>query len=363
MKAVLITGGNRGVGLSLSKQFAFDLGFKVYMASRDVLHARAAIKELGNPYIVPLQMDVGDETSIRSAFRKYCRIKEVDEVLDVIINNAGSQLDWVPGGPYKSAFEIPYEIYETNYRVNALASLFVVKHFMPAMHEGGRVVNVSSGAAELGHGSAMQDAYGAYAPSKLALIMITKKLAGALQSRGIAVNAACPGWCATRMGGSDAPRTAEYGAESIVAACFLETDAPPTGQFFRHGQRVYVDEMPANERRQAVYLTMQRLTDFARRYAGKRICIYGAGQFTDMLMNFAQGLGMDICGFVDRDKARHGQLFYGVKIHDITEIAQLKPDVILVAIPNPSEMLPWLREYRDFHDLRYDIAVDIFGGE
>jgi NAD(P)-dependent dehydrogenase (short-subunit alcohol dehydrogenase family) len=74
----------------------------------------------------------------------------------------------------------------------------------------------------------------AYSVSKAALNALTRMLAADL--RPILVNAVCPGWVATDMGGPGGGPVAE-GAASVVWAATLP-DSGPTGGFFRDGQPV-----------------------------------------------------------------------------------------------------------------------------
>jgi NAD(P)-dependent dehydrogenase (short-subunit alcohol dehydrogenase family) len=96
-----------------------------------------------------------------------------------------------------------------------------------------RVVNVSSEAGSL---AAMGGGTPAYSLSKAALNALTRMLAAELRKDGILVNAVCPGWVATDMGGPGGRPVAE-GAASVVWAATLPDDGP-TGGFFRDGRVV-----------------------------------------------------------------------------------------------------------------------------
>ncbi|MEO0337273.1 MAG: SDR family NAD(P)-dependent oxidoreductase, partial [Pseudomonadota bacterium] len=119
---------------------------------------------------------------------------------------------------------------EESVQVNSMAPLNLMKEFVPAMNERGygRVVNVSSGWGSLADGLAGPFSYSI---TKALLNAIT--LASARDTKGdVKINAACPGWVRTRMGGMMASRSAEQGAETIVWLCNLPSDGP-NGGFFR----------------------------------------------------------------------------------------------------------------------------------
>ena len=93
----------------------------------------------------------------------------------------------------------------------------------------GRIINMSSGMGQL---SEMGAEHPAYRMSKAALNALTRTLAAELGEGSIKVNSMCPGWVKTDMGGSDAPRTVEQGAETAVWLAMLPEDGP-NGGFFR----------------------------------------------------------------------------------------------------------------------------------
>jgi NAD(P)-dependent dehydrogenase (short-subunit alcohol dehydrogenase family) len=112
----------------------------------------------------------------------------------------------------------------------------VSQALLPLMRKGGygRIVNVSSGLGQL---ESMGAGTPAYRLSKAALNALTRTLAAELEGTGIKVNAMCPGWVRTDMGGRSAPRSAAQGADTAVWLATLP-DNGPTGGFFRDRKQV-----------------------------------------------------------------------------------------------------------------------------
>ena len=93
----------------------------------------------------------------------------------------------------------------------------------------GRIVNVSS---DMGQLEAMAAGSPAYRASKTALNALTRALAAEVAESGILVNSMSPGWVRTDMGGEEAPRSVQDGADTAVWLSLLPSSGP-TGRFFR----------------------------------------------------------------------------------------------------------------------------------
>jgi NAD(P)-dependent dehydrogenase (short-subunit alcohol dehydrogenase family) len=93
----------------------------------------------------------------------------------------------------------------------------------------GRVVNVSSGYGAFAEGL---EGPAAYSISKAALNAVTVKAAEAVDGRHVKINAVCPGWVRTRMGGPSVDLSVEQGADTIVWLATLPPNGPH-GRFFR----------------------------------------------------------------------------------------------------------------------------------
>ena len=127
---------------------------------------------------------------------------------------------------------------------NAVGPLLLSQAVIPLMRENryGRIVNISSTLGALSDMANPESAYiavrsPAYRLSKTLLNGLTLLLARELQGTNILVNAACPGWVRTRMGGRAAPLTADQAADTPVWLATLGDDGP-TGGFFRERQPV-----------------------------------------------------------------------------------------------------------------------------
>jgi NAD(P)-dependent dehydrogenase (short-subunit alcohol dehydrogenase family) len=221
MKTALVTGANKGIGLEVVGQL-LDRNFNVILTSRNRDKGLRVIENLKNyeEKLLFVQMDVGDEESIKKAVKE---VQSKNLKIDVIVNNAGILLD------SESINEVSSEKILTTFRINTLGPILVIQNFLPVMNKNGRIINVSSG---LGAFSEMSSYAPVYSISKSALNAVTKQFSFSLAENNISVNSVSPGWVKTDMGGRNATRTVEKGAETIV---WLADEAPHnlTGKFFR----------------------------------------------------------------------------------------------------------------------------------
>jgi len=212
---ILVTGGNKGIGLEICRQLA-RAGHEVILSARSGQRGDAAVKTLAQEGLKVdfLLLDTADDASIQRAAGE---LKQRLKALHVLINNAAILNAW-SGSILSATAEDLRETLNTN----TVGPITLTLALLPLLEAGqpARVINVSS---QLGSVQNMTDGWASYGISKAALNAATRKLAQALQPRGISVNAASPGWVRTEMGTDSAPLTVEQGAKNIIR---IITDMP-----------------------------------------------------------------------------------------------------------------------------------------
>src|SRR2546421_8181950 len=228
MKTVLVTGANKGIGREVAQQLVAK-GFHVFVGARNAKAGRKAAEEIAKKCgkATFLEIDVADNDSVTTAALEFSNIKDH---LDVLVNNAGIIVDGD-----SAILEISDDLFRNTLETNTLGALRVTRAFVPLLSKSKspRVINVSSGGGQLTGGA---DGWArAYCISKTALNGVTVQLAAALTK--FAVNSVCPGWVRTDMGGANATRSVQEGADTIV---WLASEAPQdlTGKFLRDRKEI-----------------------------------------------------------------------------------------------------------------------------
>jgi NAD(P)-dependent dehydrogenase (short-subunit alcohol dehydrogenase family) len=225
----LVTGANRGIGLAIVGGLA-ERGFTVLLGGRDAGRAQRAAEPLqaAGLSVAPVQLDVTDQASVDVALQ---RIAAEHGRLDALVNNAGAFYD-DDERPSDANLGVVRAALETNligpWRL-CVAGLPLMRR-----HGYGRIVNVSSSSGAFSEPGFEAPAYSV---SKAALNLLTLRLAAELAGSGILVNACCPGWVRTEMGGPNAPLSPEQGADTTIWLATLPAGGP-TGGFFRERRRI-----------------------------------------------------------------------------------------------------------------------------
>jgi NAD(P)-dependent dehydrogenase (short-subunit alcohol dehydrogenase family) len=259
MKTVLITGGNRGIGHEIGRQLD-QKGFRVILGCRDIEAGEKSTKGW-SPNVKVLYLDV---TLIETIEHLYEGILTEYGQLDILINNAGiseyPRETGIMSTIKKMAQEFTPTLYSTTKkiteklieskleRISHRACNVSIEHVKSIMEtnlygvwrvtqwmipllkksEDPRIINISSGMGQLTN---LSGYYPSYSLSKASLNALTIMFSKELESDGIKVNAMCPGWVKTDMGGPNAPGTVQQGADTAI---WLATEPNiPTGMFFK----------------------------------------------------------------------------------------------------------------------------------
>ncbi|MDQ3903101.1 MAG: SDR family oxidoreductase [Thermoproteota archaeon] len=224
-QVALVTGSNRGIGFEIVKQLAMKK-IDVILASRNLANGEAAVRKFtkgGVKKVMPMELDVTDQLSVDNLLDK---VVKTFGRLDILVNNAAILID----KDDVTASNADLETVRTTLETNLIGAWRMCKAFIPLMKKNGfgRIVNVSSGAGEFEYMATSGGYWPAYSVSKTSLNALTVMLASELRGTNILVNAVCPGWVRTDMGGQNATRSVEEGAATPVWLATLP-DGGPTG--------------------------------------------------------------------------------------------------------------------------------------
>jgi NAD(P)-dependent dehydrogenase (short-subunit alcohol dehydrogenase family) len=233
----LITGANKGIGLQIAKDLSAH-GFTVVVGSRNLQDGQTAAKSIGDDARA-VQLDVTDQVSIAAAA---ARIRDELGRLDVLVNNAGISHAELPGRSFEEIVASGHlSVASLNevravFETNVFGVIAVTRAMLPLLREApaARIVNVASSGGSLTLNSDPANPhramFGTYSASKAAGNAVTVAFAADLESAGIKVNAACPGFTATDLNNFRGTRTVEQAAREPVRLALLDADGP-TGTF------------------------------------------------------------------------------------------------------------------------------------
>lgn len=229
-KIAIVTGANRGLGLEIARQLMRHDIF-VVVGCRSEPKAAMAVDDLRKEgaNVAGHQLDVNDTKSVR----RFCEhVEKAHGAPSILVNNAGVY----PEDTDAKVVDVPTSVWRETLETNLFGAVRMCREVVPLMKKirYGRIVNMSSG---LGQMHQMGEGSPAYRVSKAALNALTKTLAAEVAGSGILVNSMSPGWVRTDMGGEQAPRSVEEGADTAVWLAMLPSNGP-TGQFFRDRQPI-----------------------------------------------------------------------------------------------------------------------------
>ncbi|MET9847195.1 SDR family oxidoreductase [Streptomyces ossamyceticus] len=184
-RTALVTGASRGIGRGIAERLGRDGARVAVHYGRNEAAAKetvAAIEAAGGSAFT-LGVELGSPGDAEALWEEFDRHADG---LDILVNNAAI-------GNSRPIEEIDEEEYDRLFAVNVKAPLFLAKHGMTRLRDGGRVINISSGLAR----TAAMPHNMAYAMAKAALDVLSRDLSKVLGPRGITVNSVAPGLTTT----------------------------------------------------------------------------------------------------------------------------------------------------------------------
>ncbi len=216
-----ITGAARGIGYGAAL-FMAKHGCNLILHGRTKAHCDKVLDEVQKLGVKAYA--VGAEFSDLSQVEKM--LGEIDSLgvdVDIVLNNAGIQI------AYRNEYlKTPPSDYEESFKINTIAPMMIVYHFLPLMEKRGfgRIVNTTSGIR-------LEPEQAGYSASKAALDKVTMDLASKYNGTDVCINITDPGWCRTDLGGQHAPNAPESSLPGVVVGAFI--DDKKSGRNFAAG--------------------------------------------------------------------------------------------------------------------------------
>ncbi|WP_461535299.1 SDR family oxidoreductase [Spongorhabdus nitratireducens] len=219
METIVITGGNRGIGLELTLQ-ALDAGMKVIATCRDSSNAPALDALRSHPALEVLELEVTSTESVQAFTQKLS-----GKTIDVLVNNAG-----IKGSNEQGLTSMDYSAWLHTFEVNTLSPFHLTTALLENLKQSSRprVIAISS---MMGSLSRVSTGLYAYRSSKAALNKVMQVMALELMEDGIIVCPMHPGWVKTDMGGEAADITVQESASGLLS--FINQVTPEqSGRFW-----------------------------------------------------------------------------------------------------------------------------------
>ncbi len=217
----LVTGAARGIGRKAAL-FLAKRGCNLVLQGRTEEHCAKTLEDAVKSGVKAVA--VGAEFSdLKQVEAMLSKIDSLGVDIDIVLNNAGIQI------AYRNEYlKTPASDYEESFKINTIAPMMIVYHFLPSMEKRGfgRIVNTTSGIR-------LEPQQAGYSASKAALDKVTMDLASKYEGTDVCINITDPGWCRTDLGGPHAPNDPESALPGVVVGAFI--DDKKSGRNFSAG--------------------------------------------------------------------------------------------------------------------------------
>ncbi|TNC82186.1 MAG: oxidoreductase [Oleiphilus sp.] len=268
IKKILLTGATDGIGLETAKRLA-NQGHHLLIHGRSERKLADAIDTLKascpKAKIESYRADLSRFSEIRAMLQS---MAHAHESLDVIINNAGV---------FKTPEPITQDGLDIRFVVNTFAPYIITRTLLPLLADHGRVVNLSSAAqapinldAMQGH-QALDQAFQAYAQSKLALTIWSQELAQSLALRQVMIAVNPGSMLASKMvqeGFGVAGNDLSVGAECLIRTALSQEFADASGKYFDNDSGQLASPHPKALDRDKCSSLMEALNSIVERFYG-----------------------------------------------------------------------------------------------
>ncbi len=212
-KIVFVTGSSRGIGRALTEKFLAE-GYEVIGTST------SGKSPWRDNNLIILKLNLSSSKSIENCVKDFTKL---NKKIDILINNAGIWSD--NENPIMNLAYLRRVL-----EVNLIGTVDLTERLIPYVHDGGKIINISSRAGSITHVGIKKNVnYSDYRISKTAINMYTKILSIRLENRKIIVASIHPGWTETDMGGKGADFTPAESAENVYKRIVTLKE---TGQFW-----------------------------------------------------------------------------------------------------------------------------------
>lgn len=222
MKTIIVTGASRGIGLAITQKFLAEGWFVVGTYNKTTV-------PINHKNFIPILLDQNSVASIDQGVKK---IKEIAPHIDVLVNNAGVNLEGAD-------LTIDVEKIRKTFEVNVFGLVDVTERLLSVVFEKSHIINIDSNYGSFSTPIDDETSTG-YRMSKAALNMYTRSLAFRLSKKGVIVSSFDPGWVKTDMGyavSSDDEKPNREPEEVAQDVLNLVTTVTESGCFWRFGKK------------------------------------------------------------------------------------------------------------------------------